>query len=407
MNERGELCSALDPNGIVNGDLCHESSKVDLKHGEAIQSKDNGNQKRSNDVDSLESEDSGLSDSKFSSYTAADRYKASRRSHSRGRYNDGVHGEGRSHVGDSVRHRSRSQSILAEDEDARSKSRRQHGVDSSCYDGKHKNDYELDDPRRSLPHEDRRHESRDALRDEKRERSSRYSRYDREESRHHSRERDVENMRRREEKKRRIDELDRDHKKKNERDRSMDREWERDRKRERRDSSVDKVNDRNRKRDLETERSRDIADGSRTDKERDRMISESRRERERDRSRDRTRDIERGKYSEREINDRKRNMEDERKLEKGSSDDRNSHRHRVAENVEGKYDKYGYEDRSKRSKNSRHDTLYHRDGTREDNSVKVLEGGTDYQKRFFSIQISNFSPPDVAFPCGPLTHHSF
>ncbi|KAK4789028.1 hypothetical protein SAY86_020347 [Trapa natans] len=382
-SERGEICSTLDPNGIVNGGSQHESHKVNLKHEEsALQSKENGNQKRNTSIDPLVFEDNGLSHRKTSYDAAADMYKSSQRSHSHDKYFECDRVEDRSCIGE--RDRSCSQSILVEDEDARSKSRHHHGYDASYYDGKDNNYHDKNDQRRSLHHEDRHHDRKDSLRDERRERSSSYSRYDQEEERHHSRERYVDTVRRKEEQKRRRDELDRDYRKQYEHDRTMDREWERDRRRERRSSSMEKVIDWNRKRDSERERSRDRADGVRSERERDRMISESRRDRERDRSRDRTRETERGKYGEKEIIDREKSREKERKLVKGSSDDRNSDRHRVAESDEGKYEtiKYGCgnEDRPKSSKHWRDDTLCHRNVTREDNSVKVHEGDIDSQQ---------------------------
>lgn len=158
----------MHSNGIVNGDSRYESDKVNLKHEEpTLQSKDDGNQKRNSDIDLSESEDSGLSHRKISSYSAADRYKSSQRSHSDVRYNDGDHVESRSHLGE--RDRSHSRSILVEDEDTRSKSRHRRGSDSSYYDGKDNNYYELDDTRRALHRKDWRHDSKDALRDERRE----------------------------------------------------------------------------------------------------------------------------------------------------------------------------------------------------------------------------------------------
>ncbi|KAK4793393.1 hypothetical protein SAY86_023828, partial [Trapa natans] len=379
-NERGELYSALSPNGNVNGGSQHESHKVNLKHGESVlQSKENGNQKRGYDVDSLVSEDSSLSRRKISSDTATDRYKSSRRSCSYDRYIECDHVEGRSHLGE--RDRSRSRSILVDDEDDCSKSRHRHRYDSSYYDGKDNNYYDKDD-QRDLHCEDHYRERKDSLRDERRERSSSYSRYDQEEARHHSRERDIDNVRRKERKRR--DELYRDHNKQYEHGRSMDLEWERHRRKEGPGYSMEKVIDWNRKRGSKRERSMDRADVVKSNRERDRMISESRRESENDRSRDRTRETERGKYGEREIIDGERNKEKEMKLEKGSSDDRNGDRHRVAESIEGKYEtiKYGHgnEDRSKSSKHLRGDTLYRRDATREDNIVKVHEDGIDYQQ---------------------------
>ncbi|OWM75785.1 hypothetical protein CDL15_Pgr009429 [Punica granatum] len=380
LNER-ELHSGLDPDGNINGDFVPESHEVNWKNREPTPlSKDNGNQMRSNDVDSLESEDSGLSHSKLSSGSAAERYKASRRSHSRDRYKDGDHADRRSHLVDSVRERSHSRSILLEDEDTHSKTRHRRETDSSFYDGKHKSDYDLDDQRKAHRSKGWRHDSRDTLRDERRERSSSYSRYDRDESRHHSKERDIDIERRKEDRKRRRDEEDRDHRKKNERERSMDREWERDRKRgEERGSSMDRVIDRNRRRDQEREMSRD-----RSDKERERTVNVGRRERERDRSRDRTREIDsrrytererdrsrdrtreidRRRYSEREMTDRDRTRGEERKLERGNLDDRHSGRRRAAESDKAKYEalKYGNDDRSKRSNNSRGDRMERLEG---------------------------------------------
>lgn len=379
LSESGDLHSGLDPDGTVNGIFGAESHNVNRKHGKPIPlTKDNENPKRSNNYDLLESEDGVLSCSKTSK-RMDDRYKMSQLSYSHDRYKHGVIIEGGSHERDSVKERSQSRGILAEDGDVRSKSTHRHEANASYHDPKHKNDYEFVNHRMDLYSEDWQQQRKNALRYETRE-----------ESRLHSREREVDIARTKEEQKGRKDEVDRDKRNKNECERNMDREWERerDRKREGQDSSMNKVIDWSRRRDLERETRRDRVDGTRGDKERDRMIGGGRKERERDRSRDSSRGSERGMYGRREMKDKEKIREEERKLKKSSLDDRSSGRHRAAKTNKGMYETlkhgYGNKDRSKQSKNLRYDPVSHQDVTRDDCLVKVLEDGSDKQTRYFN-----------------------
>ncbi|KAK4791647.1 hypothetical protein SAY86_032060 [Trapa natans] len=316
LSERRELCSGLEPDGTLDKTFGVESDKISWKNWDPMSnSKDNEDPKKSYNYVSPESEDSVLGISRVSDRTH-DKYKISQQSHIHVRYTDGVQ----------------------ERKDARTDERRQHGNSHSKYDG-----------------------------DERKERGNSYSRYNRKDSRHHRREREADIARTKEEQKRRIDEVDRDRKKKNECEKSVDREWE-DRKREGRGSSIERMLDRNRRGDLENDKSRSRADGTRGDKERDRMGNEDRRERERNRSRDRSREIERGRDAERDINDKERNGEEERKLKKHSLNNRSSGGHGATETDKGKHEtlKYDYgNDRSKRSKYLRGDPIFHENVIRE------------------------------------------
>ncbi|KAG2665359.1 hypothetical protein I3760_15G005400 [Carya illinoinensis] len=282
-----------------------------------------------------------------------------------------------------ARERSRSRSII-EEEEAHSKKGRYYEHDASLSTDKGKFVYASDDERMARQSKDRRHYSRDVVRDVDRKRSPSYNRYiveDRLRSRgtqgrERSRDREMHRELRKEKERERIrnSEMDRAQRRDRERDRSKDRDRER---RIERDRSREREMDRNR-REKERENTKDIEVDryGKREKERDRSKA-SERERVKDTEREKDRDK---VWKERE-NDRER--QNDTKWNKDRSIMRDKEKYEYLE------DGYDNGDRYKHSRHSRHDEKYYdQEKMKKAHSTKVpgsrsnsLEGNRDKLKR--------------------------
>jgi serine/threonine-protein kinase PRP4 len=349
--------SRVSSEGHVNGHLGHDSRKEDKKWPRESRSpsKGIGKQKSYYYDEKMEVDESKLSNHRKSpSQSTGDRGEFPIRSRSRS-------------IG--ARERSRSRSIR--EEEVHSKRRRYHDSDALLHVDKSKFEYDSDHERIVRQSRDRRHNSRDLVRDEERERSISHSRYVGGEDRHRSR---VTH-----EKERSMD-----------RDMDMDKDLRREKERERiRDSEMDRAQRRDRDRGRSWDRARDM--DRKWEIERDRN-----REREVDRDRRREKESDRSRASER---DRDREWEKDRdkvrrESERERRDDRSRNKDRGIvsdwekyENLEDGYDNGRY----KHSRHSRHDEKdYNQDRTRKSDLAKVprfkndpLGGDRDKPRRYF------------------------
>lgn len=352
--------SRVSSEGHVNGHLGHDSRKEDKKWPRESRSpsKGIGKQKSYSYDEKMEVDESKLSNHRKSpSQSTGDRGEFPIRSRSRS-------------IG--ARERSRSRSIR--EEEVHSKRRRYHDSDALLHVDKSKFEYDSDHERIVRQSRDRRHNSRDLVRDEERERSISHSRHVGGEDRHRSR---VTH-----EKERSMD-----------RDMDMDKDLRREKERERiRDSEMDRAQRRDRDRGRSWDRDRDRA----RDMDRKWEIERDRnREREVDRDRRREKESDRSRASER---DRDREWEKDRdkvrrESERERRDDRSRNKDRGIvsdwekyENLEDGYDNGRY----KHSRHSRHDEKdYNQDRTRKSDLAKVprfkndpLGGDRDKPRRY-------------------------